>query len=135
MGYFPVTGPADCQLLRRALAEPTRDPGWWERVNAGLGVLHEDFAEHVALTEGPDGCYTRLLEQAPRLACRVDLLLREHAALILAISLLQQRARLSCTANELRGRGAELLGELARHRQRGADLIYQAYGVDLGGEG
>ena len=27
----------------------------------------------------------------------------------------------------------ELLGEIARHRQRGADLIFEAYDVDIGG--
>ena len=27
-----------------------------------------------------------------------------------------------------------LLGRLAHHRQQGADLTYEAYGVDIGGE-
>jgi hypothetical protein len=34
----------------------------------------------------------------------------------------------------IRQLGTTLLGRLARHRQQGADLIYQAYQVDLGGE-
>ena len=28
---------------------------------------------------------------------------------------------------------SKLLGQLTRHRQRGADLIYEAYQVDIGG--
>jgi hypothetical protein len=34
----------------------------------------------------------------------------------------------------VRALGTALLGRLARHRQRGADLIHEAYEVDLGGE-
>ena len=29
----------------------------------------------------------------------------------------------------------ELVGRIVRHRQRGADLIYEAYEVDIGGSG
>ena len=29
----------------------------------------------------------------------------------------------------------ELVGRIVRHRQRGADLIYEAYEVDIGGQG
>ncbi len=36
-------------------------------------------------------------------------------------------------AEELRVELTALLAALARHRQRGADLIYEAYAVDLGG--
>jgi hypothetical protein len=28
-----------------------------------------------------------------------------------------------------------LMGQLVRHRQKGADLVYEAYDVDLGGSG
>jgi hypothetical protein len=28
----------------------------------------------------------------------------------------------------------ELMAALVRHRQRGADLVYEAYSVDIGGE-
>jgi hypothetical protein len=28
----------------------------------------------------------------------------------------------------------ELLGQLSRHRQRGVDLVYDAYDVDIGGQ-
>jgi seryl-tRNA synthetase len=30
--------------------------------------------------------------------------------------------------------GTELLGSIVRHRQRGADLVYEAYEVDIGGD-
>jgi hypothetical protein len=33
----------------------------------------------------------------------------------------------------VRERGTRLLGHLVRHRQRGADLIFEAYQTDIGG--
>jgi len=36
-------------------------------------------------------------------------------------------------ADEIRAELTTLLVALARHRQRGADLVYEAYDVDLGG--
>ncbi len=33
-----------------------------------------------------------------------------------------------------RDRGTALLGRLSRHRQRGADLVFEAYQADFGGE-
>ena len=35
--------------------------------------------------------------------------------------------------DDLRERATELLGHIVRHRQRGADLIYEAYETDIGG--
>ena len=34
----------------------------------------------------------------------------------------------------VRGLGTALLGRLVRHRQRGSDLIFEAYQFDIGGE-
>jgi hypothetical protein len=34
----------------------------------------------------------------------------------------------------VRDRGTALLAQLARNRQRGSDLIYEAYASDIGGE-
>ena len=36
--------------------------------------------------------------------------------------------------DEVRDAGLALLGRLSRHRQRGADLIWDAYQTDIGGE-
>jgi hypothetical protein len=36
--------------------------------------------------------------------------------------------------DEVRDRGNTLLSALIRHRQRGADLVYEAYTVDIGGQ-
>ena len=36
--------------------------------------------------------------------------------------------------DRVRGLGTALLGRLVRHRQRGSDLVFEAYEVDIGGE-
>jgi hypothetical protein len=36
--------------------------------------------------------------------------------------------------DRVRGLGTALLGRLVRHRQRGSDLVFEAYEFDIGGE-
>jgi len=36
--------------------------------------------------------------------------------------------------DRVRDLGTALLGRLVRHRQRGSDLVYEAYQFDIGGE-
>lgn len=123
------------QFFEQALAAPARDPGWRERVSVRLDSLRAAFDEHVVVTEGPEGLYAELLDHAPRLARRVHVLVREHAAVVASMSALDQRARLpETTVEELRTWSSDLLRELSRHRQRGADLVYEAYQTDIGGE-
>jgi hypothetical protein len=116
-----------------ALAAPAGDPRWRERVADRLYALREAFGEHVIVTEGSAGLYAELLELAPRLARLVDVLIREHAAILVAIDTLAGRVS-TRDVERLRGWSSDLLRELARHRQRGADLVYEAYATDIGGE-
>jgi hypothetical protein len=125
--------------LEQALAAPTpgRYTAWAERVDVTLVELSADFDEHVVLTEGSDGLHDAVVEAAPRLSNSIHRLASEHAVISGLIRDLLARVSSPITANEIdaiRDLGTSLLGRLARHRQRGADLIYQAYEVDLGGE-
>jgi hypothetical protein len=36
--------------------------------------------------------------------------------------------------DEVRERGTTLIAALVRHRQRGSDLMYEGYSVDMGGQ-
>jgi hypothetical protein len=114
---------------------PAQDPGWRGEVRELLGGLRDAFSEHVAVTEGPDGLYGELVDHAPRLARGIEVLKREHAALLARMDGLYGRVRRAEPAPEQIRRWAdELLRELSLHRQRGADLVYEAYGTDIGGE-
>lgn len=123
------------RAVEEALAAPAQEPGWRERVSTRLQSLSAAFADHVMVTEGPAGLYAELLDHAPRLSRRVHGLVREHAAVETALSTLGRRTALpGTTIDELRSWSSDLLRELSRHRQRGADLVYEAYHTDIGGE-
>ncbi|PZF83570.1 hypothetical protein, partial [Micromonospora deserti] len=126
---------ADVRALARALAAPPAEPRWRERLLVRLGPVCQGFAEHVRVTEGPAGLYAELLAQAPRLERGVRLLNRDHAAIAAAIAAFRQAAeRPGASVDDLLDRAGDLLRLVVRHRQRGADLIWQAYQTDLGGE-
>jgi hypothetical protein len=109
-------------------------------VNAAAEELSADFQEHVAITEGPDGLYSELARTAPRLSGSVAALSSEHASIARLLADLLARVDTSGTepdaedVERVRALGTALLGRLVRHRQRGSDLVYQAYAVDIGGE-
>jgi hypothetical protein len=109
---------------------------WAERVHAALLELSGDLRQHVAVTEGPDGLYQDLLRTAPRLSGPVANLTEDHAVInerLEAVLALVDPATTE-DVEQLRELGTALLGRIVRHRQRGADLVYEAYEVDVGGD-
>jgi hypothetical protein len=119
----------------RAVAEPADEPAWSERARHRLNALRDQLTEHVVATEGPDGLYAELLEHAPRLSRPVAGLVADHGALLVHVDALRHRLRgPGHQAGSVRESARELLAALARHRQRGADLLYEAYATDIGGE-
>jgi hypothetical protein len=108
-----------------------------------LMKLSDDFREHVEITEGADGLYTGVLATAPRLANAVTRLTNEHVRIR---ELLDQALTVTdkldgtggtddtAQVDDLRELGTRLIGALVRHRQRGADLVYEAFESDIGGE-
>ena len=124
--------------LELALAGPaSSDPGrWTERVHVALVEMSADLREHIDVTEGPAGLYVDVLATAPRLAGTVSHLTREHTRLNDLVDDLLTRVRTpdGTDAEKVRELGTTLLGLLVRHRQRGSDLVYEAYELDIGGE-
>ncbi|HEV7897592.1 MAG TPA: hypothetical protein VGP31_07105 [Planosporangium sp.] len=123
---------AAIQGFQYALTRPAAGPAWRGGVAAELPRLRAAFVTHVELTEGPDGLYAEMLTDAPRLARQVDNLGREHATMSAALEALARQV--DAEPERLRCWGSDLLDALSRHRQRGADLVHQAYATDLGGE-
>jgi hypothetical protein len=122
--------------LEGELAEPAvqGDGSWTARLGAALEHLREVWAVHIQVTEGADGLYQEILENAPRLANRLARLRREHAELAEGIRAGLAATRSAGDAGELRDRLVRLFADLNRHRRRGLDLVYEAYSVDIGGE-
>lgn len=125
----------DLHALTRTLAVPPGEPRWRERLVLRLGPVRQGFAEHVQVTEGPCGLYAELLAHAPRLARGVRLLTREHGTIGAALAALWEDVeRPGVPVDDLWVCTRHLVRVLHRHRQRGADLLWQAYQTDLGGE-
>jgi hypothetical protein len=68
-----------------------------------------------------------VIADAPRLAHTVENLESDRRAILAALDILASRKADRAVAEDL-------VERLTQYRQRAADLLYQAYGVDLGGE-
>jgi hypothetical protein len=124
--------------LEHALAAPAsgRAVVWGEGVHHALAVVADDFSAHIEVTEGPNGLHQEILSGDLRLANAVRILGNEHAEIAAQVATLVADSAAPVTPSdtaELRERATQLIGQLIRHRQRGADLIYEAYQTDIGG--
>lgn len=126
--------------LEDAIAAPAaRVTVWTQRVEAALRAVARAWSVHTEVTEAEDGLLDEIVTAAPRLANAVDRLREEHRVVAAALDdELAAVAELPIVEDDrfVAGRRdalTHLLGLLARHRQRGADLTYEAYAVDLGG--
>lgn len=125
-------------FLEITLAAPAsgRAVVWGETVHDALVTIAGDFGAHVEVTEGPGGLHQAILAGDLRLANAVEALSAEHGEIAEEISRLVADSDAPVSADDidqLRDRATRLLGHLVRHRQRGADLIYEAFQTDIGG--
>jgi len=127
--------------LVRALeaASPGREGAWMQRVVVCLDAFREDITEHIESTEATDGLYDEVRAAQPRLTHQVKRLVDDHQVLrerVDAVCALAAQAGNDPdpeVVRAVRDRGTEVVGLLQRHRQRGSDLIFEAYETDIGG--
>jgi hypothetical protein len=123
--------------LEAALAEPPRrDTDQWCRSLRQLtDESSDEFANHIRGTEGPGGLFEEVIDRAPRLSNHVDRLRADHPRIQARIAELGEALRDGspdpAAVEQIRRLGSALLIELIGHRQRGADLLYEAYWVDV----
>lgn len=126
------------ELEMTLAAPPAYGPARWvERVRAALDDLAADLAGHIEITEGADGLYHDILATAPRLSGPVERLTEEHAEIKSLLERVVGRTAAPGAAEDVAGirdLGTSLLGRLTRHRQQGADLVFEAFETDIGGE-
>ena len=125
--------------LEDALAAPASadHARWAQRVHVALVELSGDFRAHIDITEGPNGLYRDLLETSPRLSGAVARLTGEHTLIRGQVDNVLARVTAPAVVEDVdrvRDLGTALLGRLVRHRQRGSDLVFDAYDFDIGGE-
>ncbi len=126
--------------LEQAIAAPGagRAGDWAGEVDAQLVALRRELVDHVEVTEGPDGLFAEVIDHSPRLCHAVERLRSEHGTILDVLD--GERQRIAALGDEPSGDDVSvaregllgLLAVLARHRQRGADLVYEAYEVDVG---
>ena len=116
---------------------PGRVREWAKGVKDALDVVYEVWTRHVVETEAPGAFLDELVETAPRLSMPAQRLRDEHTEILNVVLGIEERLAAETDDTEwaeaLRADLTSLLVALARHRQRGADLVYEAYDVDVGG--
>ncbi len=128
-------------LVEDLIARPGSDPRWTVRVADSMQGLRYAFDAHVDEVEDDDGLLPRLQADAPRLTNLIRRMYDEHDTIATemdAAAGLIRECEGECDADavdEIRVAVVEVLKSISRHRQRGADLVYEAYHVDIGGPG
>lgn len=117
--------------LEIALAGPSESEGWLGRVTSALADLRRALAEHVEVTEGPHGLLEEIRDKAPRLSNEIALIEVEHEELLDLLNRAEASLEQTTDPKAIRNRAMSLLPRLSLHRQRGADLVYDAYNVDI----
>ncbi|MGH2635856.1 MAG: hypothetical protein ACRDHU_06910 [Actinomycetota bacterium] len=126
--------------VESAISSPAvgREADWTKDVTRNLQDLAHAIREHIEITERPQGLYDEISQKAPRLAIKMEQLRAEHPELRDGTDDLIARLEATPIGDawplaEARDDLQRLLGRLVRHRQLGADLVWEAYNLDIGG--
>lgn len=117
--------------VERAVAGPYEAEGWFEGVNSALAELRRALDEHIDVTEGPGGLLEEVQGLAPRLSNEIALIEAEHEELVDLLDRAEASLEQSNDPKAIRNRAMSLLPRFFLHRQRGADLVYDGYNVDI----
>jgi hypothetical protein len=119
-------------------ASPGRESEWLRRVQQALDHLRDEFHEHVETTESPEGVHAQMLHDQPRLAARIRRLSDEHVIIsdrvdaVTALAAGDDPADVGERISRIRDAATEVVAMITRHRQRSADVVYEAYNTDIG---
>lgn len=114
--------------LESAVAAPSAADGWITSVSSELSQLRRALEEHIEATEGDQGLLEEIGEVAPRLSNEIASIESEHQELLDSLRTVEIALE---DARAVRQRVMAVLNQLSLHRQRGADLVYEAYNVDI----
>lgn len=124
------------QHLEAAAAAPVGKESWVIDLRHSLRQLEVAWNHHLVEMQNPDGLLDQIVEQAPRLQRSVEEMRdaqTKMAGTIGAAMKLISDADEDADPNEFREAAIAALVAVTRHRQRGADLIFDAYSIDIGG--
>ena len=126
------------QKVERVAARASSSADWNDALTASLKELEVALHGHINEVEGPSGLLDEIVDKAPRLQRDAEETIAHHGTLSNTVARLldmitSAREFGTPPVSDVRAAIVELLNELTRHRQKGADLIYEAYAVDIGG--
>jgi len=122
--------------LERAMATPAGDDpaGWAVDTAAAARAMRDVLEAHITETEAPGSFYDDIVEHYPNLAHAAARLQGEHEPLRRAIDELVQTlgsVRDDDGVEQARQGALDVIRALLAHRHRGAELVYDAYNVDV----
>ena len=127
--------------LEFAISSPAagRIPDWTSLVTKEVTAIRDAWDQHVDTTEKPGGLYEEIVGISPRLAGTIDRLRDEHPDITHAVGEMLSRLEqveiggLPWPLDDARDDLQRFIGKVIRHRQKGADLVWEAYNLDIGG--
>lgn len=118
--------------LEASAAQPSRQSDWANGVGEALAGLESALRRHITEIEGPDGLFSEVIDRAPHLEPDVQRLRKEHQDLVSScLSALEVARARPVDAASVRRKVLGILALIALHRQRGSELLFDAYNVDL----
>ena len=123
-----------------AITTPVASPMWLENAVQGLAVLRTALNEHISEVDRSDGIIAKALDHAPWLESHAEILRNQHDDLSARVQRLGEILDGFDTEDAtavaiMREESYDLIRHLSRHRQNGAELVYDAYDMDIGGRG
>lgn len=118
--------------LDEALCRPIDQEDWLTRVSDALDVVEHRLDDHIDSVVGDGGMYDEIRDIAPQLDNRLRSLQADHATIKGLIDQTRADIELGLDRDAVRSSAMMLLSRLARHCQKTADLIYEAYTIDIG---
>lgn len=121
--------------LEASVARSRSHDDWFLVVEEALAGIAGALQRHVDEVESETGLLTEVVAKAPRLTAAAESLRDEHRDLEEVVWAAQAVAGTpGADPAQVRTEVLEVITRLANHRQNGADLLYDAYSLDLGGE-
>ena len=119
--------------VETSAAKPIKEDGWQDGLLHALESLRIALDQHVEEVEAEHGLLVEVEHTSPRLARLVGQVRDEHPVLQRQVAGTIAMAKEEGNHDQVRTEVLETLVAVARHRQAGADLVYESYNVDLGG--
>jgi hypothetical protein len=120
------------RALEASAARASGQADWHQTIASALRALQTALDRHVAQVEATDGLYAQVLGHAPRLAGEIASLREEHEHIETSCqSAVDLAAGGDVEPATLRRKIIGILGRLAIHRQRGSELLFDTYDVDI----